>query len=55
MKKLARNDNNDVVICEIGGTYGLGSAVKDDPRIHYSPVHDKEALMINGLEVMLSK
>lgn len=55
MKELAKNPNNSVVLFEIGGTYALGNAVKDNPDIVYRPVHDKHAMLEAGLEVLLAK
>jgi len=55
MRELARDPNNEVVLFEIGGTYDLGRAVKGDPNIHYYQVHNKNRMLQNGLEVLLSK
>jgi len=55
MKKLAKNQNNNVVLFEIGGTYGLGNSVRNDPNIAYHPVSDKHRMLQAGLEVLLSK
>ncbi len=53
MRRLARN--NDVVLFEIGATYALGRAVKNDARIAYLQVHDREKMLQAGLHVLLSK
>ncbi|MEK6816028.1 MAG: hypothetical protein AABY09_00305, partial [Nanoarchaeota archaeon] len=55
MKELAKNANNHVVLFEIGGTYGLGNAIRNYPGIAYHPVHDKDKMLQYGLEVLLSK
>ncbi|GEM_PF-3476196 len=55
MKNLARNSQNTVALFEIGGTYSLGNAVKNDPSITYQQVHDKDKMLQAGLEVLLSK
>jgi len=55
MKELAQNPNNQVVLFEIGGTYDLGNAVKNNPDIVYHQVHDKNKMLQAGLEVLLSK
>jgi hypothetical protein len=55
MKEIASNPNNHVVLFEIGGTYDLGNAVRNDPNIVYHPVHDKDKMLQAGLEVLLSK
>jgi hypothetical protein len=55
MKQLAKQPNTDVVLFEIGGTYGLGNAVRSNPAIHYQPVHDKGKMLQYGLEVLLGK
>lgn len=55
MLSLARNPNNSVVLFEIGGTYGLGNAVKNDQYVRYHPVHDKQKMLEAGLEVLLAK
>ncbi|MAG52587.1 MAG: hypothetical protein CMH62_01355 [Nanoarchaeota archaeon] len=55
MRQLAQYPNNDVVLFEIGGTYDLGQAVKNDPKIVYHQVHDKDKMLQAGLEVLLSK
>ncbi|MBS3142440.1 hypothetical protein J4464_03565 [Candidatus Woesearchaeota archaeon] len=55
MKRLAKNPNNHVVLFEIGGTYALGNAVRNQPGIVYHPVHDKEKMLQAGLKVLLSK
>ena len=35
MKQLAKQPKTNVMLFEIGGSYGLGQAVKGDPNIHY--------------------
>lgn len=55
MRSLAKNPHNHVVLFEIGGTYDLGNAVKNDPNIVYHQVHDKDKMLQAGLEVLLSK
>jgi len=55
MKEISQNPNNHVVLFEIGGTYDLGNAVKNDPNIAYHPVNDKDKMLQAGLEVLLSK
>ncbi|MBL7100844.1 MAG: hypothetical protein ISS23_02730 [Nanoarchaeota archaeon] len=55
MKKLAEKSYNNVILFEIGGTYDLGNAVKNDPNIVYHLVHDKDRMLQAGLEVLLSK
>jgi len=55
MKELAKKPNNEVILFEIGGSYSLGEAVKTDPNIHYHPVYDKNKMLQEGLEVLLSK
>jgi len=55
MRSLAKNPNNHVVLFEIGGTYDLGNAVRNDPNIVYHQVHDKDKMLQAGLEVLLSK
>ena len=55
MKMLARHPTNSAILFEIGGTYGLGNAVKNDANIHYSPVYDKNKMLSDGLSVLLSK
>ncbi len=55
MKELAKSPNNDVVLFEMGGTYGLGNAVKSDSNIHYHPVYDKNKMLNQGVEVLLTK
>jgi hypothetical protein len=55
MRELAKNRDNTVVLFEIGGTYELGNAVKNDPNIHYYQVHNKEQMLQHGLEVLLAK
>ncbi len=55
MKELAKDSNNTVILFEIGGTYSLGEAVKNDKSIHYYQVHNKEEMLRAGLEVLLSR
>jgi hypothetical protein len=55
MKELGKSSQHDVVLFEIGGTYDLGNAVKSDPNVHYNPVHDKEKMLQQGVEVLLGK
>jgi len=55
MKQLAKQPNTDVMLFEIGGSYGLGNAVKRNPNIHYFPVYDKNTMFQNGLEVLVGK
>ena len=55
MKAIAQNRNNHVVLFEIGGTYDLGNAVRNNPSIVYHQVHDKDKMLQAGLEVLLSK
>ena len=55
MRALARHPNNSAILFEIGGTYGLGNAVKNDANVHYSQVHDKNKMLSDGLSVLLSK
>ncbi|MDI6738605.1 MAG: hypothetical protein QME12_08930 [Nanoarchaeota archaeon] len=55
MKAIAQNRNNHVVLFEIGGTYDLGNAVRNNPSIVYHQVHDKGKMLQAGLEVLLSK
>jgi len=55
MKELSKNPNNNVLLFEIGGTYGLGNAVKGYAGLHYKPVHNKEEMITKGIEVLLSK
>ena len=55
MKEFAQDPNNEVVLFEIGGTYDLGRAVKNESNIVYHPVHDKDRMLQAGLEVLLSK
>lgn len=55
MKNLAKSPNNTVALFEIGGTYSLGEAVKQDANIQYYQVHDKSEMLRAGLEVLLSK
>ena len=55
MKQLAKQPNTHVLLFEIGGSYGLGEAVKRDPNIHYFPVYDKGKMFQSGVEVLLSK
>lgn len=55
MKDLARDPNNSVLLFEIGGTYSLGNAVRGEKGIAYHPVHNKEAMLQAGLEVLLSR
>lgn len=55
MRHIAQSPGNHVVLFEIGGTYDLGNAVRNDPSIVYHPVHDKEKMLQAGLEVLLSK
>lgn len=55
MKNLAQNPNNQVLLFEIGGTYDLGKAVRNNPNIVYHQVHDKDKMLQAGLEVLLSK
>jgi len=55
MRRLGKDKQNHVVLFEIGGTYGLGNCVRNDPNIAYHQVHDKEKMLQAGLEVLLSK
>jgi hypothetical protein len=55
MRHIAQSPNNHVVLFEIGGTYDLGNAVRNDPSIVYHQVHDKNKMLQAGLEVLLSK
>ena len=55
MRELAKNPNNKVLMFEIGGTYGLGTAVKNDLNINYAPIHDKNKMLSDGISVLLSK
>ncbi len=55
MKSLASKSYNHVLLFEIGGTYGLGRAVRDDKNITYCQVHNKNEMLSKGLEVLLSK
>ncbi len=55
MKKSAKNPNNTVVLFEIGGTYSLGEAVKEDANVQYYQVHNKDEMLKAGLEVLLLK
>lgn len=55
MIQLAKQKNNDVLLFEIGGTYSLGNAVKNNKGIHYFPVHDKNKMLNDGIEVLLTK
>src|SRR3989344_689637 len=55
MKQLAKQPKTDVMLFEIGGSYGLGQAVKGDSNIHYFPVYDKNTMFQNGLEVLIGK
>lgn len=55
MKQLAKQPKTNVMLFEIGGSYGLGQAVKGDPNIHYFPVYDKNTMFQNGLEVLIGK
>lgn len=55
MKRIAQSPNNHVVLFEIGGTYDLGNAVRNEPSIVYRQVHDKDKMLQAGLEVLLSK
>ena len=55
MKAIAQNRNNHVVLFEIGGTYDLGNAVRNNPSIVYHQVHDKDKMLQAVLEVLLSK
>ncbi len=55
MKKLAKDPNNKVLMFEIGGEYALGTAVKNDPNIFYTPVYDKNKMLQDGIEVLLSR
>ncbi len=56
MRHLAKQQNTSaVVLFEMGGTYDLGNAVRNDPSIVYHQVHDKEKMLQTGLEVLLAK
>lgn len=55
MKTLAKAQNGHVLLFEIGGEYGLGRAVKNDPHVIYHTVHDKAKMLQAGLEVLLTK
>jgi len=55
MKQLAKQPHTDVILFEIGGSYGLGQAVQRDKNIHYFPVYDKNTMFQNGLEVLIGK
>ncbi|MFA6073162.1 MAG: hypothetical protein WC758_03550 [Candidatus Woesearchaeota archaeon] len=55
MKELAKNPNNKVLMFEIGGTYGLGTAIKNDTNINYAPIYDKNKMLSEGISVLLSK
>jgi len=55
MKELAKHPNNKVLMFEIGGTYDLGTSVKDDLNINYTPIYDKNKMLSEGIKVLLSK
>lgn len=55
MKQLAEQPNTPVILFEIGGSYALGNAVKEDKNIHYFPVYDKGKMFQSGVEALLSK
>jgi len=55
MKQLAKYPDTNVVLFEIGGSYGLGEVVKNNPNINYYPVHEKDEMLRKGLEVLLKK
>ncbi len=53
MKEIAKKKSNSVVLFEIGGTYSLGNAIKNDKNIEYVKVHNKEDMLKKGLEVLI--
>lgn len=55
MQSLAQSQTNNVVLFEIGGTYSLGEAIKNDTNIVYHQVHDKDNMLQAGVDVLLSK
>ncbi|MBI5065997.1 hypothetical protein HZA97_07200 [Candidatus Woesearchaeota archaeon] len=55
MIQLAKQPNTDVLLFEIGGTYSLGNAIKNNREVHYFPVHDKNKMLSDGLEVLITK
>ena len=55
MIKLSNNENNRVILFEIGDTYELGKIIKNHKNINYLQVHNKEQMFARGIDILLSK
>ncbi len=55
MRELAKQPNTDVVLFEIGGRYSLGTALANDRYVHCFSVSDKNKMLEQGIEVLLTK
>ncbi len=55
MRELAKQPNTDVILFEIGGRYSLGAALANDRYAHCFSVYDKNKMLQQGIEVLLTK